>query len=472
MKVNKNLWVSLILFTVVLASIGAQDFGFGDFGFSGSLSDTEDASALSISGEFDFSSRFFINTDDPATGFTETPSSILVRMESSSSASEFSFALRLSPEIVANKPARIIDEATLRTYWGDSVELTVGMAKVVWGKGDSLRILDVVNPQDYSDPFNTDVEGRKIAQALIKVDWRTGMVGKLEAVYVPFFQGDYLPLEGIWAPKAFTDMCTEIWNGFYLGAYATLTGDDGINKSAAAIIATAQADALMEQLLLYPDTKSLEWGQGGLRYTDSFKGVDVGMQYYTGFLRTPVINTDLAVLAATKHLVLSYNRYHQIGVDSAFVLGPYNLRAEAAWHQTYDTKGTDPLIYNPFASMVLGVDRNFGAVSLNLQTLGTWITNQDQATNVGDIESTAHELSGTVMGQLGYTMKNGKMEATLAGAAEIPDLNWMLVPGFTITPVDDVTFSFNGYFFGGDSNGQFGQYHDRNFLEFKAAYAF
>jgi len=229
---------------------------------------------------------------------------------------------------------------------------------------------------------------------------------------------------------------------------------------------------LMEQLLLYPDTKSLEWGQGGLRYTDSFKGVDIGMQYYTGFLRTPVINTDPVVLAATQHLVLSYNRYHQIGVDSAFVLGPYNLRAEAAWHQTYDAKGTDPLIYNPFASMVLGVDRNFGAVSLNLQTLGTWITNQDQATNVGDVESTAHELSGTVMGQLGYTMKNGKMEATLAGAAEIPDLNWMLVPGFTITPVDDVTFSFNGYFFGGDSNGQFGQYHARNFLEFKAAYAF
>jgi hypothetical protein len=471
MKVNKNLWVSLILFTVVLASIGAQDFGFEDFGFSGSLSDTEDASALSISGEFDFSSRFFINTDDPATGFTETPSSILVRMESSSSASEFSFALRLSPEIVANKPARIIDEATLRTYWGDSVELTVGMSKVVWGKGDSLRILDVVNPQDYSDPFNTDVEGRKIAQALIKVDWRTGMVGKLEAVYVPFFQGDYLPLEGIWAPKAFTAMRAKIREDFRLGAHTTLTGG-GITDPAATIIAAAQADALMEQLLLYPDTKSLEWGQGGLRYTDSFKGVDIGMQYYTGFLRTPVINTDFAVLVATHAPVLSYNRYHQIGVDSAFVLGPYNLRAEAAWHQTYDTKGTDPLIYNPFASMVLGVDRNFGAVSLNLQTLGTWITNLDQATNVGDVESTAHELSGTVMGQLGYTMKNGKMEATLAGAAEIPDLNWMLVPGFTITPVDDVTFSFNGYFFGGDSNGQFGQYHDRNFLEFKAAYAF
>jgi len=465
------LWVSLILFTVVLASIGAQDFGFGDFGFSGSLSDTEDASALSISGEFDFSSRFFINTDDPATGFTETPSSILVRMESSSPASEFSFALRLSPEIVANKPARIIDEATLRTYWGDSVELTVGMSKVVWGKGDSLRILDVVNPQDYSDPFNTDVEGRKIAQALIKVDWRTGMVGKLEAVYVPFFQGDYLPLEGIWAPKAFTAMRAKIREDFRSSAYTTLTGG-GITDPAAAIIAAAQADALMEQLLLYPDTKSLEWGQGGLRYTDSFKGVDVGMQYYTGFLRTPVINADFAVLVATHAPVLSYNRYHQIGVDSAFVLGPYNLRAEAAWHQTYDTKGTDPLIYNPFASMVLGVDRNFGAVSLNLQTLGTWITNLDQATNVGDVELTAHELSGTVMGQLGYTMKNGKMEATLAGAAEIPDLNWMLVPGFTITPVDDVTFSFNGYFFGGDSNGQFGQYHDRNFLEFKAAYAF
>ncbi|PKL21920.1 MAG: hypothetical protein CVV48_05530 [Spirochaetae bacterium HGW-Spirochaetae-4] len=479
MNVNKFLLVSLILFTVVLAPIGAQDFGFEDFGFSETFTDTEENSALSFSGEFDFSSRFFINTDNPETGFVETPSSILARIESSSPASEFTLALRLSPEIVANKPIRIIDEATLRTYWGDTVELTVGMTKVVWGKGDSLRLLDVVNPHDYSDPFNTDIEGRKIAQALIKVDWRTGMVSKLEAVYVPFFQGDYLPLEGIWAPKAFTDMRAEIWDGFYSGAYNTnhaILIAAGIADPAAATIAasqsSAQADTLMDQLLLYPDTKSLEWGQGGLRYTDSFKGVDIGMQYYTGFLRTPAINADPAVLAATQHLVLSYNRYHQIGVDSAFALGPYNIRAEAAWHQTYDPKGTDPLIRNPFASMVLGVDRAFGAVSLNLQALGTWITNLDQVNNVYDIESTSHKLSGTVMGQLGYTMKNGKMEVTLAGAAAIPDLNWMLVPGFTITPVDDVTLSLNGYFFGGDSNGQFGQYHARKFLEFKAAYAF
>jgi hypothetical protein len=113
------------------------------------------------------------------------------------------------------------------------------MSKVVWGKGDSLRILDVVNPQDYSDPFNTDVEGRKIAQALIKVDWRTGMVGKLEAVYVPFFQGDYLPLEGIWAPKAFTAMRAKIREDFRSSAYTTLTGG-GITYPAAAIIAAAR----------------------------------------------------------------------------------------------------------------------------------------------------------------------------------------------------------------------------------------
>jgi hypothetical protein len=464
---------------VALASIGAQDFGFGDFGFPESFTDGREESALSFSGKFDFSSRFFLNNEHPETGFVETPGSILTRMQSSGPATEFLFALRLSPEIVANKPLRIIDEATVRTYLGDAVELTVGMAKVVWGKGDSLRVLDVVNPQDYSDPFNTDIEGRKIAQALIKVDWRTGMVGKLEAVYVPFFQGDDLPLEGIWAPKAFIDMRAAIWNGFYTSAYGInydiLKAAGKTDAEAAAIASaqsSAQADTLMSKLLLFPETKSLEWGQGGLRYTDSLGGVDFGMQYYTGFLRTPAVNADPAVLAETQHLALSYNRYHQIGVDSAFVLGPYNVRAEAAWHQTHDLEGTDPLVRNPFASIVFGVDTSVGAASLNLQASGTWITNLDRVNNVYDIESTSHTLNGTVTGKLGYAMRNGKVEVALAGAAAMPDLDWMLAPGLTITPVDDVTLALNGYFFGGDADGQFGQYHARKFLEFKVAYAF
>jgi hypothetical protein len=92
--------------------------------------------------------------------------------------------------------------------------------------------------------------------------------------------------------------------------------------------------------------------------------------------------------------------------------------------------------------------------------------------NVYDIESTSHTLNGTVTGKLGYAMRNGKVEVALAGAAAMPDLDWMLAPGLTITPVDDVTLALNGYFFGGDADGQFGQYHARKFLEFKVAYAF
>lgn len=509
-------------FVLAALAAGAQDFGFGEpEAETDAGTQTPAVPGLTFGGEVDFSGRAFVDAADPASSAVQTPSSAVVRLGAGGAAVDLTLALRVSPEILASNPGRVIDEAVLRTYLGN-LELTTGLAKIAWGKGDSLRVLDLINPQDYTDFINQDLEDRKVAQALFKADLRTGESGKWEAVYVPFFEGDTLPLEGTWAPKAFTDLRRQIRTGFYSGSNPSANGGigDGVYAAAysvtlgglvesaivsalaagapdyataaasvtgnsttmatlraqasqmAAAQAESQVDAMIDDLLVFPNTKTLSWGQGGLRYTDSFAGFDWGLQYYTGFLRTPVFNADPAKLAATRHLAVSYNRYHQAGADAAFVLFDVNLRAEAAWHQTADVPGTDPLVRNPFASAALGLDRTLAGISLNLQGLATWTPGLSGARGAFDVEKDADEYSGTVAGQAAYRFWNDRAEVSLAASTSLPDRDWVLIPGLEVTPVDDVTLSVGGKWFGGDAQGQLGQYADRSFFEVKAGYTF
>jgi len=502
------LFLAVLALTTVLA--GAQDFGFSGPEANAPMANGSVGTAFSLSGQVDFAGRSFIDTNDLTASKVQTPSSIVARIEISSMAADLAFALRLNPEILSSSPARIIDEASMRTYLGDRLELTAGLTKVIWGKGDSLRVLDVVNPHDYTDPFSPDLEGNKLAQALFKVDLRTSNSGKFEAVYVPFFEGDILPLEGFWKPKTYSDMQSQVRAGFYQSLYnaaygVTLGGliesaiaqvyaaNGGDHEAAAdtilgnpATIATlqanaaqiaasqagAQADAMIDDLLIFPNTRTLVWGQGGLRYTDSWAGIDFGIQYYTGFLRTPVYNADPANLAATQHVSVDYNRYHQVGLDAAFIFAGFNLRAEAAWHQTADLAGTDPLVRNSFASCVLGLDRTIGNISVNLQTKGTWITGLSGASSSFDVEKDAEELAATLVGQIGYRFWNDRVELSMAASTSLPDRDWMMMPSVKVTPVDNVTLSLGGILFGGDVGGQMGQYADRSFIEAKATYSF
>ena len=229
---------------------------------------------------------------------------------------------------------------------------------------------------------------------------------------------------------------------------------------------------MVKNLLVFPDTKTLSWGQGGVRYTDSLGGVDFGLQYYTGFLRDPVFNADPTLLASTQHLAVTYNRYHQAGLDTAFVLADINVRAEASWNQTDDLAGDKALVRNPFANATLGLDRTIAGISFNVQALGTYTMNLDKATTAYDGQKGAKSFTGTGALQVAYKLWNDRLELSLAGSAAYPDLDWVVVPQVTVTPVDDVTLSLGGKLFGGDVNGQFGQYASKSFVELKAGYQF
>lgn len=500
---------------IAWGSVGAQDFGF-----DAPSEDSVPTSGAVFSGDLRFGGRAYLGTHPDTDAAVSAPASAVVRADVTAAGADLGLALRLDPEVLTSDPVRVLDELSLKSYWGDNLEVTAGLTKLSWGKADSLRVLDVVNPLDYTDFVNAPLEDRKIAQGLFDLTLRTGDAGKLEAVYVPFFQGDSFPLEGTWAPQAFTDLRAQVRSGFYSGSNPSANGGLGNGAYAAAYSvaynsafvaavnaalaagapnweaarlavsgnsttmatlqaqadamakaqATAQVDTLVDNVLSLPDTKTLAWGQGGFRYTDSFFGVDWGLQTYTGFLRAPVYST--AELATTQKIIVDYNRYYQAGAEAAFVVLDLNVRAEGAWHQTSDLKGDDPLVRNPFASASLGFDRTFGDLSLNLQGLGTWTANLDEATKSGDSEAEAEDWAATGAAQAAYAFWNGKAEVSTAVSARYPDLDWVVLPALKVKPVDDLSVIVEGKLFGGKAEGQLGQYADRSFVEVRLETSF
>ena len=526
----KNIFFFLLAVTAATLSF-AQDFGFDEIDPAGPVADINlEAPAgpsMEFSGKLEFSGRGTIDTLVPQDSGVQALSSVLTKVQVTSSSVDLVLALRLSPEIMQSNPSRILDEAAITAYLGDNWELQAGLVKVTWGKGDSLHVLDVVNPLDYTDFINPDPEDRKIPQGLVKLNIRTGDSGKLELVYVPFFEADTLPLEGTWAPGAFQQLRTQYTQGFKYGsnpsangglgdgayaaafniafgsllqtayqqAYATefakvgsatdaATAADGLYtdmtklgelQTKAAMIAGPQADAqvksMVDNLLVTPNTKSIKWSQGGLRFTDSFAGVDLGLQYYTGFLRTPVFDRT-SITPTNPHLAIDYNRYHQLGFDTAFVLLDFNLRGEGAFNLTEDLVGSAPLVKNSFLNYTAGLDRTFFGVNTNLQVLGSYQLNADKITSTYDVELQDDWMSFNAGGQLSYKLMNDRVEMKIAGSYNLRDQDYLVFPSVTFTPLDDLNLTLSGKYFGGETDTQLGQYNKNSFVELKVGYSF
>jgi hypothetical protein len=507
MKALHYFFITTILFAA--AALPAQDFGFGGpesaaKEASGSASGAAPgAPAATFSGELLFDARSYVDAADPASSALESFGQAKAGVTVKGKAVEAVLKLKLNPEMLASKPSRVLDEASILAFLGDSLELKAGLVKLTWGKGDSLHVLDVVNPTDYSDFINPGLEDMKMAQALVKLDLRTSATGKLELVYLPGFEGDALPLAGRWAPKEYVDSLADAKAGFYYGSNPAANGGKGngvyysywlnaysvayalsLSQAAAAAAADAQAaliaaqagaqaQALADGLMVLPETRTLKWSQGGLRFTESLLGMDLGIQYYTGFLKTPVYDPDPARIPLDgNHVLVGYDRYHQLGIDAAFVLLGFNLRAEAAYNLTADTDGSDRLVQNPFLAWTAGFDRDIVGISVNLQTQGSWMLFHGETVQAYDVQAGKDELESLLALRIGRKFLNDRVELEAVGSYDLVHEDYLVYPTLSYYPADDLAIKLSGKYFGGGAGTRLGQYGDDSFVELSMSYTF
>ena len=434
-------YICCIILTVLLAlsPLAAQDFGFG-FGDYETAGATNSAIAVSIGGEV--SATLLGYVDDFSNGMDQTRLGDIfsgkLNFFAGTSFADGVINLKLEPSI---QPVSI-DEAYVRAFFG-GLEIEGGLRKLTWGKADSFGPLDVINPLDYSELTDlSDPMNLKIARPLIHASYRLGSFSKIEGVFVPAFEPLRYATEGRWVPSQMAQL----------------------NRLQA-----------MGVPVFKDDTSTLKYMQAGARFTTTIGPADFGLQYYYGRLTRPAVTMTLALPSPIPTaLHFAYNPYHQIGADWAQVLFGFNIRAELAANITGDLSGDDGSVYNPALLWSLGFDRDlFWGINLNFQCNESIRLMNDKIGNNAllDIEAGTDMTSTQIIAALSKKFLRDELEVRAAVLYEIEAGDFLLIPSLVWTR-DAVSLEFSGGIFGGDKDGQFGQYRDNNFLKIALTYSF
>jgi hypothetical protein len=509
MKSGFSVPVLVFLLTITLSVQAQEDFGFGfDDEEPGAASGSGAGSLItgaSVNGKAQAELLFYAGDFESGDAFRNIrPGNIFsgeLNLSAGGSNADGVINLKLRPDF--EDPSRILslDEAYVRAFFG-GFTVEGGLRKLTWGKADSLGPLDVINPLDYSDlTAMSDLQAIKIARPLIRLSYDIGAFTKIEGVFVPWFEGHRFAQSSgdRWTSSQVTDFQNAVSDRFapQFAMLPTL----GINDPPPSV----------DSAQISVDTSTLEYAQGGLRFTTTVGSSDIGVQYYSGFLPRPAVilneqgvadltsaiaayalqyyaatDTDakesarnsiralLANLNPRDLFHIAYTRYHQIGVDYARVIAGFNLRGEVAANITEDLKGDDGLVYNPSLAWSLGFDRDiFAGINVNLQVNESirLFYNKIGYKPLADIEAEADLTDTRLTLVLSKKFFRDELELRATGIWGIEDMDCYILPALIWTK-GDVALELSGGIFAGDRKGELGQYRDNGFFKTVLTYSF
>jgi hypothetical protein len=489
---------AVLVLMCACSALFAQDFGFGQADNQGGAEGSGDESAGVENDGFDSSGFGFDNDSGDSFGFVPAEPALLADGEVTGRLLAYNRVFtgdedfdierlgdisgKLNVSLTApyvdgflnlrfdTDRLLLVDEAFARLGI-QAFEAEIGLRKLSWGRADSMGPLDVTNPLDYSDLTDiTNQLGMKIARPMIHLSYMIGDFTKIEAVFVPWFRAHNFDMNGRWRPaqvKSLGDRFGLLSSLFPLLFPAGTTVDD-----------------------LYTDrVEKLDHAQGGIRFTTTIGRADFGFQYYTGYFYRPAVTFNLSALPPVN---VDYNRYHQIGVDYAQVLFGFNVRSELGVNLTSDLKGDDPAVENPAVVYSLGFDRDlFGGININLQGNGRIRLMQDNIRygsisplNPGVIDAEAKitnilsslppfivvtteaspVTSTRITAVLSKKFFRDELELKTTALWGIEDKDFLIIPAVIWTK-NYLSLEVSAGFFGGDRDGELGQYRDNGYVK-------
>jgi hypothetical protein len=448
------------------------------------------SSKLDINGNADLTARAWIAEDNQLNSSSDYYATMVapsIRLDLTYAGADSELRGKL---LFTEDATDFIDELTYKAFLGDFV-VEAGKSKIVWGRGDKLHVLDLFNANDYSDFLIPDYLDRRIAENMLHVSWNLPNALCLEAVWTPSMTADKIPTSGVWTPSAVnqltalgtsfvTNNAKTAYSAAYDTAYTTYLpyGSEAATKAAVLAgvsAATAYTQTYGSTSAFIPDTNTLEYSQYGLRLTGTYGPLDFGAQYYLGHYKTPSVSYTADTTGVTD-FNLSYDRLQVFGIDSATVMGRFNLRGECAYYLTEDTEGTDPTVHNNSLQWLGGFDTDlpYNELNLNVQIIGSYVLNNEEISSSSDMDynSAQSYLNDKVVLQLSDSYNHGKVKPSLAVIYGIerqdlivmPKLEYQIKDGFTVTALSAL--------FASDDEGEFAAYQNNDFVQVKASYSF
>ena len=115
------------------------------------------------------------------------------------------------------KTQLMLTDAYVQGRLTNDIDLKVGRQIVVWGKSDSIRITDVINPLDNRLPGMTDIEDLRLSVGMAKFDYYIGQwnfsamaIGESRVMLEAAPRSEFFPVDNIFpiAPEPFIELVT------------------------------------------------------------------------------------------------------------------------------------------------------------------------------------------------------------------------------------------------------------------------
>ena len=259
------------------------------------------------------------------------------------------------------------DDTYIQGSLSDNLDLKIGRQKVVWGKSDSIRITDVINPLDNRLPGMTDIEDLRLSVGMAKLDYYVGewnlsamVIGESRIMLEAAPRSEFFPVDSVFptAPDPFMDLVTPansldnlqyafaangIFSGWDLSFYAANVLDQKWHienqkrvvskiKMLGSAINIAKGSWLFKSEVAFID---------GVRYnttTDEKNRLDT----LIGFDNMSFTDTVISVEVANRHV---FNHESQMSLQSDFVDKNEMQTAIRATHSFYnDTLNVSALL--------------------------------------------------------------------------------------------------------------------------------
>jgi hypothetical protein len=344
----------------------------------------------------------------------------------------------VSPASQRAYPGSVLEVELRELYWDigfDRANLRLGKQQVVWGQADGLKLLDVINPQDFREFILDDFDESRIPLWMVNLEVFLG-VGDLQLLWIPDTSMHDLPTQGS------TFEITAPFESIPDGVPVHFEPVD-------------RPDSFFKDSDL------------GLRLSLFVDGWDLTINYLYHYDDFPVVRKQAGVEGL--RLLPSYERTHTFGGSASNAFGDFILRTELVFnsHKYIDTNTliNQGVAVSQELGYVIGVDwTGFTDTFVSIQVF------QSKLLDYGDYVRDDTDTNLTFLLRRSFLNESLNFEMLWVYHQNDADSLLRLSAGYELT--SNTTVSVFADFFIGRPDELFGQFNDQDRIGIKVGIGF